>query len=181
MILLIGPAGAGKSTQGQLLAERLGWVWMSAGQLLRDSNNPELLEIMNRGELVPSHFVNDLMVDSITATKDKRKIALDGFTRKIEEVKHLINTKSEHGGNVDLALVIDIDKENILKRLKIRSRNDDTPEVIEERLAEFHRQFDPIIDYLKSENVKVAHINGVGTIEEIYQRIQKELAECKLN
>jgi adenylate kinase len=65
MIILIGPAGAGKSTQGQLLAERLGWNWMSAGQLLREANNPELLKIMNDGVLVPSHFVNELMIAGI--------------------------------------------------------------------------------------------------------------------
>ena len=180
MIILIGPAGAGKSTQGQLLAERLGWNWMSAGQLLREANNPELLKIMNDGVLVPSHFVNELMIAGIKKAPDQKKIILDGFTRKIEEVHHLIETQTEHGGNVDLAIVLDIDKENILKRLGLRGRNDDKPEAIEQRLTEFHRSFDPILEYLKSQNIKISHVNGVGTIEEVYQRILKELTACNL-
>ena len=62
MIVFLGPAGAGKSTQGKLLASRHDWLWLSAGQLLRDSHDAELEQIMNKGELVPFEKVNSIVV-----------------------------------------------------------------------------------------------------------------------
>ena len=58
MIIFFGPAGAGKSVQGQILAARHGWRWMSAGQLLRDTHDPELIRQMQSGDLVPPETIN---------------------------------------------------------------------------------------------------------------------------
>ena len=67
MFILFGPAGSGKSLQGQILAEKYGWRWLSVGQLLRDQKNPALDKIMKEGGLVDDNFVVNMMHDAIKA------------------------------------------------------------------------------------------------------------------
>ena len=69
MIALFGPAGSGKTLQGQILAEKYGWKWLSGGQLLRDQNNPAMNETMKAGELVDDTFVVNMMHDAMKAAE----------------------------------------------------------------------------------------------------------------
>ena len=72
MIVFFGPAGAGKSVQGQILAARHGWRWLSSGQLLRDSRDPEIAELMRTGALVGSDQTNKVIAegDIVTISPD---------------------------------------------------------------------------------------------------------------
>ena len=91
MILFFGPAGAGKSVQGQLLSARHGWRWLSTGQLLRDSHDPELHKIMSTGALVPSEVTNRLMGEAIVRSQDIAHLILDGYPRNMEQAQWLID------------------------------------------------------------------------------------------
>lgn len=83
MIVFFGPAGAGKSVQGQILAARFGWRWLSAGQLLRDSKDIEVLKQMRTGNLVTTETVNRLMGEALNRACDIPNVILDGFPRII--------------------------------------------------------------------------------------------------
>ena len=82
MIIFFGPAGSGKSLQGQKLAEKHNWKWMSIGQMLRDRKDPELEEIMKQGKLVPDELVVEMMHDAVVKADEAGFNAiLDGYPR----------------------------------------------------------------------------------------------------
>lgn len=180
MIVFFGPAGAGKSTQGKLLAERQGWLWISAGDLLRNTNDPEILRIISEGKLVPHEKVNELMGEAIKGAHDYKNIIIDGFTRKIEEAEYLVESYPLHKRSIDIAIVLDVPETELLERLSIRGRVDDTPEAIRERFDLYHRDVEVMLDYYRGHGIKIVHIDGSGGVEEVYDRVVRELAECHL-
>lgn len=181
MIIFFGPAGAGKSVQGQLLSARHGWRWLSAGQLLRDSKDPELLNIMSTGKLVPSAITNRLMGDAIARSTDIDHLILDGYPREMAQAEWLVDNKTHHGRDIALVVVLEVPKSELLKRLAIRGRADDTPEVIDERLRIYRQEMYPILSYFTEQNVNIVHIDGVGTVGQVHDRIVEELAAHSLS
>lgn len=175
MIIFFGPAGAGKSVQGQLLSARHGWRWLSAGQLLRDSKDPELLTVMSTGKLVPSEVTNRLMGDAIARSKDIDHLILDGYPREMAQAEWLIDNKTHHGRDIALVVVLEVPKSELLKRLAIRGRADDVPEVIDERLRIYRKEMYPILSYFTEQGVNIAHIDGVGTVGQVHDRIVEEI------
>ena len=134
MIVFFGPAGAGKSVQGQMLAARHGWRWLSAGQLLRDTHDIELIKEMQTGSLVDPKKVNKLMGDALKRATNIDRVILDGFPRQLEQAQWLIDSQPEHQRSIALVVVLEVPRSVLLKRLEVRGRVDDTPEAIDERL-----------------------------------------------
>ena len=152
MIILFGAAGSGKSVQGQTLAGKYDWRWMSVGQLLRDCNDSEMNEIMKRGELVPDEFVVKMMHSEMMKEVEKgRYVILDGYPR--------------------------VNHEELWHRLEERGRVDDTREAIEKRWEIFEQSIYSMTKILEGKGVKVVHVDGVGAIEEITERIENVLRE----
>lgn len=175
MIVFFGPAGAGKSIQGQILAARQNWRWLSTGQILRDTHDPEIHSYMQKGELIPFAVSNRIMGEAIKKAGDIDRIILDGFPRQIEQAKWLIEGQPEHGRAIDLVVVLEVPREELLKRLSIRGRADDTPEAIDQRLRDYRQVMYPILGYFTEEHIPVVHIDGVGTVGEIHDRIFAEI------
>jgi adenylate kinase len=170
MIILFGPAGAGKSVQGQILAARKGWRWLSAGQLLRDSRDPELAQIMSEGKLVPRERTNAIMGEAIDRAAEAgiEKIILDGFPRDLGQAEWLME---ESNRPVAMVVVLEVPRDELLKRLELRGRVDDTPESIDERLSIYRKEMYPILNYLNEKGVAISHIDGVGNVGAIHDRI----------
>jgi len=175
MIVFFGPAGAGKSMQGQILAARQGWRWLSAGQILRDVHDPELTQTMHGGGLVPHEVITRIMGESIKKAGDIDQIILDGFPRQIEQAKWLIDSQPEHGRSIGLVVVLEVPREELLKRLAIRGRADDTPEAIDQRLNIYRQEMYPVLSLITENSIPVVHIDGVGTVGEVHDRIYSEL------
>ncbi len=154
-----------------MLAKQTGWRWLSAGQLLRETGDPELLKKMEAGELVSHESVTRVMGEAITKNADSAHLILDGFPREIEQAKWLIDSQPTHGRSVSLVIVLDVPREKVLERLSGRGRVDDTPEAIDERLAIYAEEVSPILDYLAGQGVAVAHIDGNGSPEQVQDRI----------
>jgi adenylate kinase len=180
MILFFGPAGAGKSVQGQLLAARNGWRWLSAGQLLRDTHDIELIKEMQTGKLVNPDKVSQLVVDALKRAKNIDRVILDGFPRELSQAKWLIRTQPEHERSIALVIVLEVPRAELLKRIEVRGRVDDTPEAVDERLKIYRTEIYPILSYLTEQGVNVAHIEGTGTVGQVHDRIMGELEACKL-
>jgi len=176
MIVFFGPAGAGKSVQGQILAARNGWRWLSAGQLLRDTKDIELIRKMQTGKLVDPQTVNELMTDAIKRAHKVDNIILDGYPREMSQAKWLIEKRTHHGRDIKLVVVLEVPKSELMKRLEVRGRVDDTPEAIDERLRIYRTEMYPILTYLTEQNVNIVHIDGVGTVGQVHDRIMEELA-----
>lgn len=180
MIVFFGPAGAGKSVQGQMLAARQGWRWLSAGQLLRDTHDLELIKEMQTGKLVSSEKVNQLMGDALKRAKNIDRVILDGFPRELSQAKWLVNTQPEHGRSIALVIVLEVPRAELLKRIEVRGRLDDTPEAVDERLKIYRTEMYPILSYFTEQSVNIAHIDGTGTVGQVHDRIMEELVACKL-
>ncbi len=175
MIVFFGPAGAGKSVQGQILAAREGWRWISAGQLLRDTRDMDIIESMQTGQLVDSQKVNELMTDAIKRSKDVNNVILDGYPREMTQAKWLVEKSAHHGRDIKLVIVLEVPKSELLERLKVRGRVDDTPDAIDERLKIYRTEIYPILTYLTKEGAPVVHIDGVGKVGQVHDRIVEEL------
>ncbi len=180
MIVFIGPAGSGKSTQGQVLAAKQGWLWISTSQLLRESNDAALNSMMEKGELVPYEKVNEVMGKALKKIDGNKNIILDGFTRRIEQAHWLVDNESVHGQSIDLVIVLDVPHDILIKRMELRGRVDDKPEAIEERLRLYKQEVDPILNFFISKGVKVVYIDGSGTIEQVHDIVLQKLKLCKL-
>lgn len=180
MIVFFGPAGAGKSVQGQMLAARNGWRWLSAGQLLRDTHDIELIKEMQTGKLVPTEKVNELMNDALRRAKNVSNVILDGYPRQLSQAKWLIDSRENHQHDIQLVVVLEVPRSELLKRLEVRGRVDDTPEAVDERLKIYRIEMYPILSYLTEMNVRITHIDGTGTVGQVHDKIMEELEACKL-
>ena len=180
MIIFFGPAGSGKSLQGQILAAREDWQWLSSGQILRGSNDVHLQEIMQTGQLIPDEKMDQIIGEALDNVADKDKLILDGFPRDIDQARWLIEKGYIRGNSKDLAIIVDVPVEALIKRLSGRGRADDTPEIIEQRLNVYDHEISQILDYLSSQSVKILRVDGSGKVGEIHDHLMEELAECNL-
>ena len=129
MILFFGPAGAGKSVQGQFLAARQGWRWLSAGQLLRDTRDDEVLQTQKTGKLVDTEKMNQIIGDALNRATNIDQIILDGFPRQLDQAKWLVDSRPMHGRSIGLVFVLEVPRAELMKRLELRGRIDDSPAV----------------------------------------------------
>ena len=173
MLLLFGLAGSGKSTQGRILAAKYGWKWISAGQVLRDAKVFD--EIMARGELVDDDIVIDLMLNEIKQAKQAGlEVIIDGFPRNEYQAKVLLGKVQQE---IKKAVYIEVPKEELWHRLVLRDRQDDTEESVKKRFAIIEQNIYAIISLLESHNIKVAHIDGSGSREQVTERLTKEIEQ----
>jgi len=180
MIVFFGPAGAGKSVQGQILAARMGWRWLSAGQLLRDTKDVELLHTMQAGNMVSHEAITKIMSEAIGNATNIDQLILDGFPRMLEQAQWLIDSQPDHGRAVKLVVVLEVPRDEIMKRLAIRGRADDSPEIIDNRLSIYRQEMYPILNYLTEQSVPVVHIDGTGTVGQVHDRVVAELTSRSL-
>lgn len=178
MILMFGPAGAGKSLQGQFLALRHGWTWLSAGQLLRDSHNPQIDELLKTGNLLPVEMVNHVVFKALDDQFDLNKVVLDGYPRSLEQAKALSDYSAKRFGRevVSLIIAIDVSDREILKRLSLRGRMDDNAETIKHRLEIYRDETQPLLDHYAERKVPVVVVDGNGKPGEIFDRIEEVVA-----
>jgi len=176
MFILFGPAGSGKSLQGQRLAEKHGWRWLSVGQLLRDQGNPNLDKTMKGGDLVDDNFVVNMMHDAIKAAEYAEQNAiLDGYPRDVWQAEWIV----EHGDlkNIDGAIILNVPKEELWKRLEVRGRVDDQKDAIEKRWGIFEQTISTMREIFEKEGLRFEEVDGVGEIEQITERIEAVLAK----
>lgn len=171
VIVLIGPPGAGKGTQAELLAKRIGGVHLSSGELLRAAHDPELQEIMEHGDLVPSASVEQIVEGAMQAAPSEQKLILDGFPRIIDESEWLAGILPELGRSISHVIVLDVDPKEVGQRLSLRGRTDDTEDSLHERWREYERETEQVLHYYTQEGL-VTHVDGVGTVEEVAERIE---------
>ncbi|MEI6850630.1 MAG: nucleoside monophosphate kinase [Candidatus Saccharibacteria bacterium] len=180
MIVFFGPAGAGKSIQGQILAARQGWRWFSMGQLLRDSSDTKLFKTMQDGKLVSDEKVYEIMGDALKNAPDINNVILDGFPRLIDQARWLIDNQPLHGRSIGLVIVLEVPRGELMKRLKLRGRADDTPEAINDRLRIYRKEIYPILNYFTEQGINIVHIDGAGTVGQVHDKVIEELTSCEL-
>ncbi len=175
MIIFFGPAGAGKSIQGQILAARHNWRWLSAGQLLRDTHDAELVEIMSKGQLAPVDKVNAIVGEALKRATDVEHVILDGFPRQTEQAHWLLETQEEHKHPIQIVIVLNVPREEVHARLALRGRIDDDPSVIDGRLAQYTEETGKVLDLFTKHHIPIELVDGVGSVGEVHDRIETVL------
>jgi len=180
-VVFLGPPGAGKGTQAVRIAEKYNVPHISTGDILRAAvkEGTELGKLaksyMDRGELVPDEVIIGIIRERLSQPDVReRGFILDGFPRTLKQAEALDQMLAELNMPLDRVIYLNVDDEEIVKRLLARGRADDTEEVIRNRLKVYREQTAPLIDYY-SEKCLLAEIYGVGEIEEITRKIEEAL------
>jgi len=185
-IVLFGKPGAGKGTQAEFLREKFNLVHISTGDIFRFNikNATELGKqaqvYINKGELVPDSLTIKMLESEVDKNKEANGFLFDGFPRTAAQataLDHFLQTKN---WQVTATIALDADDDvliqRILERGKTSGRPDDQDEAkIRNRYAEYNEKTAPLIDFYKSQN-KFYSVNGIGTIEEVTQRLSQIIA-----
>lgn len=179
--VLFGPPGAGKGTQAGAMVERFNLCHLSTGELLRSeiaAGTPLGLQakaLIEAGNLVPDSVVEGMIEDKFQSVKGVDGFLLDGFPRTLAQAEALDAILAKSGEQVTACVSIMIPDalihERIAHRAHIEGRADDArPEVVENRIKTYHGKTEPLITFYKKAG-KYHEIDGVGTIEEVRERI----------
>ncbi|XP_065068415.1 adenylate kinase isoenzyme 5-like [Rhopilema esculentum] len=180
VIFVIGGPGCGKGTQSKLIVDKFGHKHLSLGDLLRGqvASGSELgnmlQEFMKKGELVPNNLIMRSLVDALIADENATKFLIDGFPRSLAQAEEFEKEIAECHRVLYFSCPNDVMVERLLKRAEMSGRVDDNEETIKNRLEVFQNEICPIIEYFTARN-KLSEISAVGTPEEIFETVCKEL------
>lgn len=170
----MGVPGSGKDTQAKFLEDEFNFKTIKMGELIRklSKKDSKLNTIQKHGDLVDEQFVNQIMSHAIDELPDKSIILSDGYPRKLSQAKEL--EKMCDAKKIDFVKVIYlyISNDEAIKRLKLRSRIDDTSETIHNRLKIFEDTTLAVVDYFKNKS-QLTQVDGIGSIEEVWQRVKE--------
>ena len=180
-LILFGPPGSGKGTQASNIVEKYNLLHISTGDLFRyemGNNTPlgiEAKSYISKGELVPDEVTIGMLKNKVNANPDVNGYIFDGFPRTIAQANALDNFLSEKGEEVSILIALDVSDDEIVKRLLNRGltsgRADDNDEsIIRNRIDVYNAETAQVYSYY-AEKSKSNKVDGLGTIEEIFDRI----------
>lgn len=180
-ILLLGPPGAGKGTQGAILAEALGIPKFATGDLLRDAvkrGTPLGLKakaVMEAGHLVSDEIILGVIRDELAKPEARGGVIFDGVVRTIPQAEGMASILGELGRQIDRVLYFEVTDDEIRQRLDnrrtVEGRADDDPEAVIRRLAAYREQTAPVIDWYAARS-GVTTINAIGAVDEIAVKVR---------
>jgi adenylate kinase len=179
--LIFGPPGSGKGTQSVRLAEKFNLKHLSTGDMLRaeiaagTELGKKMSSIMSKGELVPDEVVIEMIAAKIDSTKNVAGFLFDGFPRTVAQTEALEKMLNTRGMKIDSMLVLDVDHDELVRRLIARAEesgrpDDKDPKVIENRIDVYKEKTEPIIEYCRLRGI-YEPVKGMGTIEDIFGRL----------
>jgi adenylate kinase len=179
--LIFGPPGSGKGTQSVRLAEKFNLIHLSTGDMLRaeiaagTELGKKMSLIMSKGELVPDEVVIEMIAFKIDNSRDATGFLFDGFPRTVSQTVALEKMLNERGMKIDRMLVLEVDHDELVKRLIARAEqsgrpDDKDPAVIENRIDVYKEKTEPIVKYCWERGI-YQPVNGMGSIEDIFGRL----------
>jgi len=190
-LILLGPPGAGKGTQAQILVERHGLPQLSTGDMLRAAVKAgtdvgkRAKAVMDAGELVSDEIVNAIVAERIDQPDCKAGFILDGYPRTLPQADAVSRMLDERGLSLDVVIELVVDDKALVGRIMKRAREaeaagqpirkDDTPEVFDERLREYYKKTAPLIGYYYAMG-KLVTVDGMQSMEAVTADIDKILS-----
>jgi len=191
-LILLGPPGAGKGTQAQILVERLKIPQLSTGDMLRAAVKAETevgkraKAVMDAGELVSDAIVNAIVAERIDQPDCANGFILDGYPRTLVQADAVETMLAERGLKLDAVIELLVDDRALVGRIVKRAeeakaagqpvRKDDNPEVFEERLREYYKKTAPLTGYYYAKGL-LKHVDGMAPIPEVTQQIERILGK----
>lgn len=183
-LIILGSVGSGKGTQANLLADKLGLVHLSSGQLLRQTakedsdQGREISQLLTSGKLLPLDLNLKLLLPRLREAFSTGFI-LDGFPRDMDQTKALEDFLKQENQTINKAILLEIpdevSMERLLKRAKTENRSDDKIPAIKQRIQVFHQKVLPVVEYYRQQG-KLLTIDGTPDIETIHQDILTKLS-----
>lgn len=188
-LVLFGPPGAGKGTQSQNLIEKYGLVHLSTGDLLRTeiANGTalglEAKKLMDDGKLVPDEVVIGMIKNKLSDNPNAKGFIFDGFPRTVAQAEALDTLLTSVDSQISGMIALEVEEVELEKRLLLRGKDsgrpdDANPEVIRKRINEYKSKTAPVANYYNKQG-KLTTINGIGSIENIFQKISEEVDRLK--
>ncbi|HAN46021.1 MAG TPA: adenylate kinase [Cyanobacteria bacterium UBA8156] len=183
-VILMGPPGAGKGTQGEILAQEWQVPRIAPGDIFRaeiKNNTPlgqKVKSYSDAGLLVPDAVVIEVMRDRLTREDAQTGWVLDGFPRTVPQAEALAELLQEIQQPCDRVINLTVPEEILLARLKQRAMNlgraDDTEEVIQARLTEYHQKTFPLLEFYGEQ---VTHVDGTPSLAEVTQALHTAVGD----
>lgn len=181
-IILFGPPGAGKGTQAKLLEIKLDVPQLSTGDMFRSAiknKTPlgvKVSEILASGQLVPDETVVNLVGETINQPAYQKGYILDGFPRTVPQAEAFDQLLKDNNQKLDAFITLEVPEGELITRISSRGegREDDTPEKVKVRLDVYQEETAPVKEYYQAKGM-LHSIDGVGTVEDIFERITEKL------
>ena len=180
-IVLFGPPGAGKGTQAAKLIDKYNLVHLSTGDIFRANIKGETelgtlaKSYIDKGELVPDEVTIGMLESEVEKNPNAEGFIFDGFPRTTPQAEALEQFLQQKGTEISVMLALNVAEEELIKRLLLRGKDsgradDQNEEVIANRIKVYNEQTAVVADFYSAQN-KFEKINGVGSIEEIFERL----------
>lgn len=182
-IVLFGPPGAGKGTQASFLKERFGLVHISTGDVFRSNIKNETAlgklaqSFMDEGNLVPDQVTIDMLSAEVDKNHDANGFIFDGFPRTVAQAEALDVLLDNYQTNITAMVALEVPDQLLVERLLERGKTSGRPddantEIIQNRIKAYYTNTAILKSYYESQN-KYFGVNGVGSINEITERLQE--------
>ncbi|HEX6899629.1 MAG TPA: adenylate kinase [Thermoanaerobaculia bacterium] len=175
-VVLLGPPGAGKGTQAQVLCQRLGVPAISTGDMLREAVaegtelGAKVQGIMASGALVDDATMAEVVRERLAKPDADRGFLLDGYPRTLPQAETLAGILQRAGQDLDAVLLVDVPEDELVRRALLRGRGDDKEEVIRERLRVYREKTAPLIGYYRERGL-LRELDGNRPVEEVTARM----------
>lgn len=185
-LIFMGPPGSGKGTQAGLLSQRLGLCHFGTGDILRDAVRTDTAAgrlakpFMSSGQLVPDDIVNEIVVSRFRAKDRPDSFIMDGYPRTVIQAQRFDDVLKEQGLELDAVVFLDVDDQEIIRRLSGRQREDDSVETVRKRLQVFHDRYHGLLEYYRRRGLLI-DVPGIGDKETIYESIVSALNQKSRN
>jgi adenylate kinase len=192
ILMLLGPPGAGKGTQSQLISDKLGIPQLSTGDMLRaavKAGTPvgmKAKKIMAEGGLVHDEIVIGIIADRIAEPDCAKGFILDGFPRTLAQADALDTLLKSRGSKIDCVIELKVDDTKLVDRIECRAREtqaaggavraDDNADALKTRLIAYYRETAPIIGYYFAHGL-LKPVDGMAPIEDVSRQIDEILSE----
>ena len=183
--IVFGPPGSGKGTQAARIENEFNLAHLSTGQILRAEVKrgthvgKEVGRIMASGDLVPDDLIVSIVRQRLPSSNDGSGVLLDGFPRTLEQARALGEMLAEERHRVDFVIALEVPEKDlvdrILRRAAVEGRADDTKEAIAERMHEYHKLTEAVLDHYRKKGVRVEVVDGTGDPDAVFERIRRAI------
>jgi adenylate kinase len=177
VILLMGIAGSGKGTQGQLLAEQRGYHVIAMGDVVRAEMTDDQRARVLAGNLLSNEEIISLLDSALSKIDDLNHVLLDGFPRTVGQAEWLLEQVKAGRFSLDAAFHLVASREAVKARLLDRARADDNDTAIEKRFDEYEKSTSPILEWLAAHDIHVVNIDAERPVEAVNQDIVSQLKD----
>ncbi|MBV9255228.1 MAG: adenylate kinase [Actinobacteria bacterium] len=179
--LLLAPPGAGKGTQGELLAKERGVPHLATGDMLRrhvaegTDIGKQAQAYMEKGELVPDEVVNQLVGQAVAGDTPLDGFVLDGFPRTLEQAQLAYDWGQANNRTFNAVVSLVVPEDELVRRMLARGeqhgRADDTEETVHRRQLVYEESTKPLLEFYRQRGI-LTEVDGVGTVDEVVARIR---------